>query len=101
MKQTDRPPILGDITVFKDMKLQRDADAEYYEGKLEQLKQEWFIDENGNDMRDICTRCKEQVRVEVLKEVEKRGVSDRCGIWLWNADLEALKSGTMPDKEKE
>jgi ribosomal protein L37AE/L43A len=36
---------------------------------------EFCFDENGNDSRDLCTKCKENIREAVFKEV---GLCDKC-----------------------
>ena len=125
MEQIKKPPILSeeqranlawqypclDLSFEDDYKTetevileaQRDADAEYYEGKLEEAEEE--CERKNEYLTEALKILKDEVRAEVLKEVGEHIVAQRIenqylgtiGIISWDV-IEALKSGTMPDE---
>jgi len=79
---------------------QRDADAEYYEDKLEHLTQQLKLaDKNCLELINEFDNRAEQVRAEVLKEAGKKlwDMGERLKYKTW----QALDAGTMPEKEKD
>jgi hypothetical protein len=57
----------AELRRYQEQKVKEAKD--FVRAECEARIREICLDENGNDLRDVCTKCKAHIRAETLKEV--------------------------------